>query len=113
MRVTNQTRCGNSQCGTAFVVDETERGFKIYVSYGTIVGLEAFGRAIFTDKRHSVTTSKQCTTKLYRNAGYARVHIIAHDDFLTLCRIAGLTIATRQCYGQQSQDATSPIDFTR
>lgn len=80
-------RCGSSQCGVVTL----ENGTRLYVSYSTVVGIDApDGRAKFTDRKYSATTSKQRTTKLYRAAGYDRVDVMPHEGFVALCKEQGL-----------------------
>lgn len=100
------SRLGSGHCGTIF------DGFvKAYVSYGTVVGIEAMGYAFFTDRRHSVTTSKQRTTKLYRAAGYHRVRIIRNADFVKLCNLVGLLARITVYHNVQDFDIVSPVEF--
>lgn len=100
-------RYGSRHCGEVL----GKLGTRLYVSYGTVVGIEAFGRAFFTEKRHSITTSKQRTTTLYRNAGYDRVEVISHGFFMVLCQIAGLKLKETVFHGQRSFDVVSPVEF--
>ena len=96
-------RCGSAQCGTVCLND----GTRLYVSYTTVVGIEHEGEAIFTDAKYSVTTSKQRNTKLYPLAGYTRVKVVPHADFIAICKGHGLSI--RQQYGPES--VLSPTSF--
>jgi hypothetical protein len=97
-------RIDGAQCGTVTLAD----GTRLYVSYSTVVGIDSGASALFTDKRHSVTTSKQRTTKLYKAAGFDRVQVVPHTAFLEVCRAHGLTVHTNN-YGVQ--DVTSPHSF--
>lgn len=100
-------RYGSKHCGEVL----GKLGTRLYVSYGTVVGIEAFGQALFTDRRHSVTTSKQRTTTLYRNAGYDRVRIIPNKQFVTLCNVAGLLGRVTVYNNAQDVDIVSPVEF--
>jgi hypothetical protein len=66
MAVASKRRLGSGQCGIVAL----DNGARLYVSYGTVVGIEHDGAAVFTDRRYSVTTSKQISTHLGRAIGH-------------------------------------------
>lgn len=77
------SRCGSGQCGVVTLPN----GVRLYVSYSTVIGVDApNGTATFTDKKYSVTTSKQRNTKLMRAAGHSRSALVSHDFFVGVVR---------------------------
>lgn len=98
MAVASRQRLGSGQCGIVVL----DNGARLYVSYGTVVGIEHDGAAVFTDRRYSVTTSKQISTHLGRAIGH-RYERIPHADFLTRAAAAGLST--------HDDRAWSPVDF--
>jgi hypothetical protein len=83
------SHCDKAQCGIVTL----ENGTRLYVSYSTVVGIDTpNGDAAFTERRYSVTTSKQLTTKLFPAAGFNRVKRVSHAEFLALCAPHGLIV---------------------
>jgi len=111
MNVETRHRLGSGHCGWASLVGEDGRRAIVYVSYGTVVGIEAFNKVFFTERRHSVTTSKQRTTKLYPAAGYDNIVTINNAAFCALCQHAGLLARITVYHNAQGFDVVSPVEF--